>query len=121
MITQREHLDPELPRELSRVAYPIHFLDFETLGPAIPSILRHDHIKPFLFSGPTIYSPGTGRSPTGNTFTWRQEIPGKSLPKVCWQPFGEPRDIVIYTQYEAGVIQALAEHLPRYRSDCCQT
>ena len=86
VVTQKEYLDPELPRELNKAGYPIHFLDFETLGRPYPFIPRPDPIKPSPFSGPIICFPGMGRPLSGIPLSGTQGHPGR----VCDHPAGSP-------------------------------
>ena len=109
-ITQREHLDPELPRELSRVAYPIHFLDFETLGPAIPLLSSDTTISNHSFSVVRPYTlPGRVAHPPGIPITWRQEITREEFTKkFAGSPWGKRGHRDLTHNHEAGVIQVLS-------------
>lgn len=44
VLNDKEHVAPELARELRDVEYPVHFLDFETMAPAIP---RYPETRPY--------------------------------------------------------------------------
>jgi hypothetical protein len=47
------HIAPDLPETLARLEYPIHFLDFETFGSALPL---------YIGTRPTRHSPSSGRT-----------------------------------------------------------
>jgi hypothetical protein len=105
---------PELITDLRDVRYPVHFLDFETVSPAIPR---------YADTGPYQTIP----------FQWSDHILSKNgtikhREYLCEED-KDPRDetlgnsgtIVAYTSYEKKVIEGLAEFLPRYRNDLLAT
>lgn len=115
VVTQREYLDPELLRELKKAIFPLHFLDFETLGPAIPLYpqTRPYQTIPFQWSNHRLSRNGS--------LTHREYLcpepgdPREELGTTLLEALGEKGTILIYTNYEVGVIRDLAEHLPKYR------
>jgi predicted RecB family nuclease len=110
-----EYIGRGLGQQLMDVEYPLRFLDFETISPAIP---RYAHTKPyqiipFQWSLHILHQDGTlghheylcveDKDP-------REEFAGKLLEVI-----GEEGAIFVYTTYERGILNALAEYLPQYR------
>jgi hypothetical protein len=109
----RAIIEDELPRLLAAIPYPRHYLDFETIGFAVPRWLgtRPYQQVPFQFSCHVETAPGqvehrefldlSGNSPI--------EPFADALIAAC----GEAGPIVVYNQsFEAGRIKELAEMLP---------
>jgi predicted RecB family nuclease len=113
VINREEYLSPELGRELRDVAYPVHFLDFETVAPAIPRYpgTRPYHSIPFQWSDHILHRDGTidHREYLSDEDTDPREEFARSLV----QNLGQGGSIFSYTLYEKRVIEELAEHLPR--------
>ncbi len=113
VINQEEYLSPELGRELRDVAYPIHFLDFETVAPAIPRYpgTRPYYSIPFQWSDHVLYRDGTleHREYLSDEDRDQREEFARSLVKAL----GRGGSIFTYTLYEKRVIEELAGHLPQ--------
>jgi predicted RecB family nuclease len=115
VVTGREYLAPELEDELKRVDYPIHFLDFETLGPAIPQYAgtRPYQTIPFQWSDHILYPDGTLEH--REYLFLEDRDPREEFARTLLEALGEKGTIFIYTIYEGGIIRALAEDLPLHR------
>jgi hypothetical protein len=115
VVTGREYVAPELDDELKRVDYPIHFLDFETLGPAIPRYAgtRPYQTIPFQWSDHILYAGGTLRHREYLSFA--DKDPREEFARTLLEALGEKGTIFIYTTYEEGIIKGLAEDLPSNR------
>jgi len=108
---------PQLAPDLMDVQYPVHFLDFETISPAIP---RHAGTRPyqtipFQWSDHILSENGTmehreylceeDKDP-------REEFAGRLLEVI-----GKRGTIFVYTSYEKRIIEDLAELLPQYHAE----
>jgi len=80
----QEFISPDLRSELLDVEYPIHFLDFETIAPAVPVMQTRDPMKPSPFSGRIMFCLRMSRLNTGNFCAWRTRIHEQSSPRPCW-------------------------------------
>lgn len=110
-----EYLAPGLEDELKRVHYPMHFLDFETLGPAIPRYAgtRPYQTIPFQWSDHIIHPDGTVNHK--EYLCGEDEDPREEFARTLLETLGEKGTIFIYTTYEVGIIRSLAEDLPSHR------
>jgi Domain of unknown function(DUF2779) len=115
VVKDREYLAPELEDELKRVDYPIHFLDFETLGPAIPRYAgtRPYQTIPFQWSDHIVHPDGTINHK--EYLCGEDKDPREEFVRTLLETLGKKGTIFIYTTYEEGIIKGLAEHLPSTR------
>jgi hypothetical protein len=106
------HIAPDLPEALGRLEYPVHFLDFETFGPALPLYTgtRPYQTLPFQWSNHTL---------TGNGELRHQEFlhdgfgdPREPFARSLLEALGSSGPIVVYTGYEAMCLRELAGALP---------
>jgi predicted RecB family nuclease len=115
VINQEEYLSPELAGELRDVAYPIHFLDFETVAPAIPRYpgTRPYHSIPFQWSDHILHRDGALEH--REYLSDEDRDPREEFARSLVKALGTRGSIFSYTLYEKRVIEELAEHLPRFR------
>ncbi len=111
------HVNPEAVRQfLSSLQYPLHYLDFETIGPAVPlfdgtrpyqdipfqfslHIIRDEHSKPEHFS---FLTSGTSD-------------PRPTLLNELQRLLGSTGSIVVYHQsFEEGILRDLGHTFPEY-------
>ena len=119
--TQKEYVHPGLESELNDVVYPIHFLDFETMGAAIP---RYPGTKtyqaiPFQWSNHILHEDG--RLEHQEYLCVEDKDPRNDFARSLLTTLGNSGTIFIYTVYEKGIIRRLAEHLPVYHDQLLDT
>jgi predicted RecB family nuclease len=110
----KEYVAPELADELREVEFPIHFLDFETTGSAIPGYAgtRPYQTIPFQWSDHVLQEDGTLEH---REFLHDEDTdPREEFCRTLLDTLGETGSIVIYTTYEVGVMTSLADDLPQY-------
>jgi len=110
----KEYVAPELADELRDVEFPIHFLDFETIGPAIPRYegTRPHQKIPFQWSDHVLHENGTLEHPE---FLHDADTdPRDGFCRTLLETLDDTGTIVIYTTYEVGVMTSLADDLPQY-------
>lgn len=103
-------------RELSAWTYPLHFLDFETIGPAIPRYLgtRPYEQVPFQFSCHVQSSAGGPIIHTEYLHDSKSD-PREPLVKALVESIGDQGSVVAYNKgFESGCLSALARALPKY-------
>jgi len=106
----------------SRLSFPIHFLDFETDGPAIPWLegLGPYGSIPFQFSLHVLREDGTFEEAPG----FLHEDPSDPRPTIAealLSQIGPSGSIVAYNApFEKGVIGKLAERLPEHAAALTQ-
>jgi predicted RecB family nuclease len=95
--------------------YPIHFLDFETIGPAIPKYggTRPYQTVPFQWSNHVMHE--NGNLERQEYLCLEDKDPREEFAETLLEALGEKGSIVVYTTYEKGVLEGLAEHLAHYR------
>jgi hypothetical protein len=111
---REEYIDPDLLDELMDVEYPIHFLDFETMGTAIPRYAgtRPYQTIPFQWSDHVLYRDGTLEH--REYLCEEDKDPREEFVNTLIEGLGERGTIFIYTTYEKGVLNGVIEHLPKY-------
>jgi len=112
-----EWIGPGLRAALDTVEYPVHHLDFETLGSAIPLYpnTRPYQSVPFQWSNHVEAADGTLRHEAYLCQDTRD--PREELAMVLLQSVGKKGSICTYTGYERIVLTALADFLPHFRTD----
>jgi len=114
---QQEFISDQLKAELNDVEYPVHFLDFETIGPAIPRYAdaRPYQTIPFQWSDHILYEDGNldHREYLCN----EDKDPREEFTQTLLDVLGTEGSIVIYTSYETGVLNSLIEHFPQYADE----
>jgi hypothetical protein len=116
--SQTPHIDRQaIPNFLKRLQYPLYFLDFETISPAIPLF---DHSRPyqqipFQFSLHVMAGPGEATK----HFSFLADGPADPRPELlaALKPLlGVSGSIVGYnTKFEIGRLRESAEFLLEYR------
>jgi hypothetical protein len=99
-----------------KVEHPIHFLDFETIGPAIPKYggTRPYETVPFQWSNHVMRE--NGNLEHQGYLCLEDKDPREEFTETLLKALGEKGSIIVYTTYEKGVLEGLAEHLPHYRN-----
>ena len=114
----KPHIEKEEIREfLAKLTYPLYFLDFETMMPAVPLF---DGTHPyqtiaFQYSMHRIKKPGA--KPEHFVFLGDgKNDPREKLVRQLIDEAGKEGDILMYTPYERTRLNALADELPKYRA-----
>jgi len=108
----------DLKRTLRGLTFPIFFMDFETLGPAIP---RFAGMRPFD-QIPFQWSVHVQRSPGNALEHYEFLAENMSDPRLSFltsllPALGNTGDIVVYNQaFESRVLEGLAGCFPEYKS-----
>jgi hypothetical protein len=121
VLTGTGYVAPELETELSGVEYPVHFLDFETMGPAIPRYAgtRPYEALPFQWSDHVLCHD--------QTVLHRQYLceedkdPREAFTATLLQALGHRGTIFVFTNYEKEVIRQLSDLIPKYREPLLST
>jgi hypothetical protein len=116
-----EYVSRELRGELESVEYPVHFLDFETLGLAVPRYAGTRPYQPLPFQWSDHVLHEGGRVEHLDYLCREDKDPREECARTLLGGLGERGSIVTYTTYEEGVIRGLAQDLPRYRGPLLAT
>jgi predicted RecB family nuclease len=113
--TGQPWFSPELPAELAKLEYPVYFLDFETINPAIPrstGMRPYDHL-PFQWSVHVHRERGASREHYEFLATDTSDPRREFIGSLC-ACLGESGSIVVYSSFESQRLSDLAAWLPEY-------
>lgn len=115
VINNEEYISPDLKNELKGMAYPLHFLDFETLFRAIPRYagIRPYQTIPFQWSDHILFEDGTIQH--REYLCEQDKDPRKEFTLSLLDVLGDNGSIVSYSNYEEKIIRGLAFELPEFR------
>jgi hypothetical protein len=112
-------LDPAIREEIRIDRYPVYYLDFETMDPAIPLYAGTRPYQPIPFQWSAQIMKGEMAVPQEQAYLHgaatdpRRELAAKLLEVLC-----DPGPIYVYNKaFEAEVLRQLAEHLPEHAGD----
>jgi Domain of unknown function(DUF2779) len=108
---------PGLRAALDTVEYPVHHLDFETLGSAIPLYpnIRPYQSVPFQWSNHIETTDGTLRHEA--YLCAGTQDPREALAVALSRSVGQEGSICTYSNYERTVLSGLADAFPAHRRD----
>lgn len=111
---QQEYIAQDLESQLNEIEYPMHFLDFETIGPAIPQYAgtRPYQTIPFQWSDHILNEDG--KLEHREYLCNEDKDPREEFTQTLLDALGTAGSIVIYTSYETGVLNSIIEHFPQY-------
>ncbi len=115
VINNKDYISPELKDELMNVEYPIHFLDFETMGPAVPRYAgtRPYQTIPFQWSDHILCEDG--RVEHREYLCVEDKDPREEFTRSLLDVLGKKGSLVTYTNYEERITKGLGETLSEYR------
>jgi hypothetical protein len=115
VINNEEYISSDLKSELMDVEYPIHFLDFETVGSAIPRYAgtRPYQTIPFQWSDHILNEDGT--IDHREYLCEEDKNPREEFTLSLLDALGNNGSIVTYSDYEERIIKGLAKGLAKYR------
>ena len=113
VVNREEYVAPELDDELTKVEYPIHFLDFETVSPAIPYYpeTRPYQAIPFQWSDHVLSEEGNLEH--FSFLSKKDADPREAFITALLETLGEGGTIFTYSNYERRIVSELVIHLPQ--------
>ena len=111
------YISKRLYARLTNLEYPVHFLDFETMNPAIPLYAGTSpyEVIPFQWSDHILHKDG---SIVHKEYLCEdRRDPREDFTRTLLETLDGKGSIFIFTTYEKTIIKRLAEHLPQYRDD----
>jgi predicted RecB family nuclease len=121
VIQHQEYIAPELEAELKDVSYPVHFLDFETMGCAIPRYAGTKTYQALPFQWSNHILDKAGNLKHHEYLCTEDKDPREEFTSALLDSLGNDGTIFSYTTYEKEVIRHLAEHLPAYQAQLLET
>jgi hypothetical protein len=117
VISGQPHIDrPAIASFLARLKYPLHYLDFETVGPAIPLFDGTSPFEavPFQFSMHVQQAPGAELEHRGYLADGTAD-PRREFMERLRAVLGDKGSVVVYNAaFEKGVLSRCAELLPEF-------
>jgi predicted RecB family nuclease len=115
VIRNKDCVSPKLKDELMNVQFPIHFLDFETTGTAVPRYkgTRPYQSIPFQWSDHILCRDGTIHHL--EYLCDEDKDPREEFSLSLLDALGEGGSIVTYTSYEEEIVKALAEKFLKHK------
>ena len=117
VVNNETYFNPSCQKELAKLEFPIHFLDFETFNPALPLYVgtRPYQVIPFQWSDHVMDSDGnlTHFEFLHDGF----DDPREPFAKSLIQTLGTSGSIVVYSSFEATRIRELADALSHLSRD----
>ena len=116
VISEKPQASPSLISELDKIVAPAHFIDFETLGPALPIYkgTRPYELVPFQWSDHVLHEDGSLSHseflPEGS------DDPRAEFAETLVAQLEGAATIVAYSNYELTCLRALTKALPSWRS-----
>jgi predicted RecB family nuclease len=113
IVNREEYVAPELDDELTKVEYPIHFLDFETVSPAIPCYpeTRPYQAIPFQWSDHVLSEEG---DLVHCSYLFKEDTdPREDFAVTLLETLGDSGTVFTYSNYERRMVTELAEYLPQ--------
>jgi len=112
-----EWVGPGLKAALETVEYPVHHLDFETVGSAIPLYPNTRPYQSIPFQWSNHIETADGQLQHEAYLCPDSRDPREELAAALLESVGMHGSICTYTGYERGVLTGLAEALPHLRHD----
>jgi hypothetical protein len=112
-----ECIGPGLGAALQTIQYPVHHLDFETVGSAIP---LYPNTRPYLavpFQWSNHIEAADGALRHEEYLHADGTDPREPFARTLLDSLGREGSICVYTSYEQNILTALAEALPDLRAD----
>jgi len=117
VINDTDYAGPELKTKLKERDYPIHFLDFETIAPAIPRYANTSPYQKLPFQWSDHILSREGSLAHREYLCLKDKVPSEEVAQTLLEALGDEGSICTYTTFENQVISHLANHVPRYRSE----
>ena len=113
--TGKPWFSPELGEALNGLKYPLYFVDFETVNPAIPRFagMRPYDQLPFQWSAHVLRKPGTELEHYEFLATDASDPRREFISSLC-HALGESGSIVVYSSFESQRLSDIAVWLPQY-------
>ena len=113
--TRRPYVGPELGNVLSKVTYPLHFLDFETFNPALPIYpgTRPYQVIPFQWS--LHVRDSDGKLSHASFLHDGRDDPREAFSQSLLDAIGPEGTILVYSSYEQTIIERLADEFPQHQ------
>jgi predicted RecB family nuclease len=115
VVSREDYVAAELEEELTKIEYPVHFLDFETVSPPIPVYAgtRPYQAIPFQWSDHILSGAGDLEH---SSYLFREDgDPREDFTASLLEILDQEGTIFTYSNYEKRVVSELAEHLPEQR------
>jgi hypothetical protein len=105
----------KLQEFLAPLQYPLYYLDFETLGPAVPMYNGTKAYQPVPFQFSLHIEQAPDKLESKGYLHWQQTDPREEFVEQLLKQCGTSGPIIVYNKaFEAGCVAALAEVFPQH-------
>ncbi len=115
--SRQEYISNQLEAELNDMKYPIHFLDFETIGLALPRYAGTWPYQTIPFQWSDHILNETVKLDHREYLCNEDKDPREEFTQTLLDALGTEGSIVIYTGYETRVLNSIIEHFPQYTDE----
>lgn len=116
MLSGRAFVSPGLGRELGRVTYPVHHLDFEAFAGPLPRYAGTSPFQAIPFQWSNHIEHADGRLEHHEYLCREDGDPREELTTGLLASLGRAGSICVYSGYETRVMRELSRALPRHRA-----
>jgi hypothetical protein len=106
------YVDPALRAQVRALPYPRYYLDFETIGPAVPIFAGTRPFEALPFQWSCHIEKGSGPIEHAEFLDLGAEPPMRRLAESLLGTLGGRGPVVVYTPYERRVLHELAARYP---------
>jgi len=117
VVNDHFYLDPELPKTLQQLRYPVHFLDFETFNPALPLYIGTRPYQLIVFQWSVHILEKNGDLRHRDYLHDGTDDPRKPFAQSLLETLGTKGSILVYSAFETSRIRELADYLPELSSE----
>lgn len=112
--SETEYVGSEFKDSLKQYNYPIHFLDFETIAPAIPRYANTGPYQKLPFQWSDHILSKNGNLDHKEYLCCEDKDPREEVARALLEDLGDSGSICTYGNYEKQVISELADFLPHH-------
>jgi len=105
-------IDPAIAEYLASLDYPRYFLDFESVGPAIPVFAGTRPYDALPFQWSCHYEPAPGSLDHAEFLDLGGTPPFRRLAESLVRAVGRTGPVIVYSSYERTMLERLARHYP---------
>ena len=116
VITGQPFVGPELGAYLNEIAYPVSFMDFETIGPALPLYVGTRPYQTIPFQWSLHVQDADGRLSHREFLNDDPDDPRERFVASLLDAVPSQGSVVVYSSYEKSILSDMATLFPQYKS-----
>ena len=116
VVTGQPFVGQDLGVALNEIAYPVSFMDFETVGPALPLYVGTRPYQTVPFQWSLHIRDADGNLAHREFLNDDADDPRQRFVVTLLDSIPAQGSVVVYSSYEKGILTAMADLFPQYRS-----